>query len=161
MEIEQIIRQIWPGADRISRIGHGSFGTVYRIQNGRQEYAVKVIRIPVTLEESHIYRQKREISEEEGSRYLRMLKEEYLEEVMLVRKLPSDPHIVQILEERTVDLENGEGAVILILMEILETLSQYQSSNEADQELAEQVSKDICKALRVCEQARIIGYQAG
>ena len=32
MEIEQIIRQIWPGADRISRIGHGSFGTVYRIQ---------------------------------------------------------------------------------------------------------------------------------
>ena len=156
MEIEQIIRQIWPGADRISRIGHGSFGTVYRIQNGRQEYAVKVIRIPVTLEESHIYRQKREISEEEGSRYLRMLKEEYLEEVMLVRKLPSDPHIVQILEERTVDLENGEGAVILILMEILETLSQYQSSNEADQELAEQVGKDICKALRVCEKARII-----
>ena len=50
MEIEQIIRQIWPGADRISRIGHGSFGTVYRIQNGRQEYAVKVIRVPVTLE---------------------------------------------------------------------------------------------------------------
>ena len=60
MEIEQIIRQIWPGADRINRIGHGSFGTVYRIQNGRQEYAVKVIRVPVTLEESHTYRQKRE-----------------------------------------------------------------------------------------------------
>ena len=83
MEIEQIIRQIWPGADRINRIGHGSFGTVYRIQNGRQEYAVKVIRVPVTLEESHVYRQKREISEEEGRRYLHMLKEEYLEEVML------------------------------------------------------------------------------
>ena len=156
MEIEQIIRQIWPGADRINRIGHGSFGTVYRIQNGRQEYAVKVIRVPVTLEESHVYRQKREISEEEGRRYLRMLKEEYLEEVMLVRKLPADPHIVQIMEERIVDLENGEGAVILILMEKLETLSRYQSFNSADQELAEQVGKDICKALRVCEQARII-----
>ena len=156
MEIEQIIRQIWPGADRINRIGHGSFGTVYRIQNGRQEYAVKVIRVPVTLEESHAYRQKREISEEEGRRYLHMLKEEYLEEVMLVRKLPADPHIVHIMEERTVDLENGEGAVILILMEKLETLSRYQSFNSADQELAERVGKDICKALRVCEQARII-----
>ena len=156
MEIEQIIRQIWPGADRINRIGKGSFGTVYRIQNGKQEYAVKVIRVPVTLEESHIYRTKREISEEEGRRYLQMLKEEYLEEVMLVRKLPADPHIVQIMEERTVDLENGEGTVILILMEKLQTLSHYQSINRADQELAARVGKDICKALRVCEQAGIM-----
>ena len=156
IEIEEIIRQIWPGADQISRIGKGSTSKVYRIRNGHQEYALKVIRVPGTIEESRIYRQKRSISEEEGRHYLQMLKEEYLDESMLIRKLPPNPHIVQIKEERTVDLENGEGSLILLLMERWQTLAQYQSNNGADQELAKSVGKDICRALQVCEEAGIM-----
>ena len=147
---------------RVTRkLGEGGFGAVYEVECDKfdsKPCAVKIIssknediykRMPmgVTLSSNEFEKQK----EKEVKR-----KEKELE---LMNRLQGEENIVTIYDGDVYEQEDGID--IIIRMELLENLVSYIqkkqiSSDEEWRKLVIKIGIDICKALEICEQKRIV-----
>ena len=148
---------LWDAWEIKRKIGEGSFGAVYEVETSLYDVtrraAVKLITfrntdmlngIPVeeTLSEDAM----KKIKEEEAKKNVR--------EVSLMNILQGSNHIVTIHEFKIIPGESTTD--VLILMELLTSVSHYVRNGEADREFVIKLGIDICKALESCEREKII-----
>lgn len=156
MELKTEVRKIWPDMALGDEISSGSYGQVFNADWNGTEYALKAVRLRLTDSEyaalppvQHIPDDSNEIAPEEPLRA-------YLNEVRILRRLRHHPHIVWIEDSAVLKLENEPSCYLLILMEKLESFTEYISRCKITEDLVRRIGIHLCLALEECERLSII-----
>ena len=137
----------------VLRLGHGASGEVFEIQKEMcgivSKAALKVIRIPQSNED--VRRVLSEgMTEESLSEYYMQAVQEILAEVELMTMLKSHGNIVGCEDFHFFQNENGVGGDILIRMELLQSLQEYQMEHVMEEEEIRKMAEELCSALAFC-----------
>lgn len=135
------------------QVGAGSYAPVCRVTIHGKTYALKRISIPPREEEGQILLHMLG-SEEKAKAYFRECAEEMLEETKILSKLRGHPNIVAIEDYRL--FETASGYELDILMEYLESFTQYEVTHHVTEETAIRLGLDLCHALEACEKENIL-----
>lgn len=154
------IEEIWPEWHNEKTIGRGSYGTVYKCYrytgNGEKEYsAVKVISVP--QDDFDAQSVDSETMDLEQSRsYYKEIVDVFLNEIKILEKLKYNKNIVNIYDSKIVEKTEGVGWQIFIRMELLTDFNTYSSDKEMTPEKVTKLALDLCEALSVCSEKKII-----
>ena len=156
MELKTEVRKIWPDMALGDEISSGSYGQVFNADWNGTEYALKAVRLRLTDSEyaalppvQHIPDDSNEIAPKEPLRA-------YLNEVRILRRLRHHPHIVWIEDSAVLKLENEPTCYLLILMEKLESFTEYISRRKITEDLVRRIGIHLCLALEECERLSIM-----
>ena len=140
-------------------IGEGAFGSVYEAE--REDFgkiykaAIKIITIPKSESEIKAIRAEG-LDEDSVTAYFRSFVEEIVSEFALMSELKGTANIVSY-EDHTVTEHTGAiGWDILIRMELLTPLLDYNTQNAFTRQTITKAGIDICKALELCQKFNII-----
>lgn len=140
-------------------LGAGSFGRVFKVK--REDFgrtytsALKVISIP--NDKNEIGSLKTEGMDDMSiSKYYESFALEIVDEFTLMSKLRGHSNIVSYEDHLVRKHDDGIGYDIFIRMELLTPLNSYLQKNTISEENVIQLGIDICKALELCEQHKII-----
>ena len=154
------LSHVMPGWEIEEMIGRGAYGTVYRIKKEELGYtyyaALKVIELPSDEKEvSNL--QSMGMDENSVRSYYEGTAREIANEIRIMESLKSAGNIVHVEEHALIPKENGVGWTILIRMELLESLRNYQlRMGPPDVYETVKIGKDICSALQCCNEKGII-----
>lgn len=153
------IRKVWPKWEPLEILGQGGFGTVYKCKRENMldvSYsAIKVVKIP--NDESEVKEMTTSgMTKEHIQSYYKESVIALLNEIKLMESLKSASNIVGIEDYEVVENEDGIGWTIFIRMELLTNLSDYIESTNFTRQQVVDMGIDICKALEVCHQEKII-----
>ena len=156
----QISTKVFGDWEIVREIGHGAYGHVYQIE--KTEYgvtarsAMKVIRIPTS--EKEVQEAFSEgMDEESVSHYFRGFVDDLLKEIDVMTKLSGHTNIVGYQDHHVVEHTDRIGWDILVRMELLEPLVDYQLQHGSfSEEKIIQLGIDISNALMTCEENGII-----
>ena len=143
----------WDGLKVEEEIGEGAFGTVYRVLEGDQPFAMKYVRIPQSEKEAQAGAL-RLGGQAQAKEYYRGAAEKLMEETRILQRLKDHPNIVIIRDFKMLEQENAFE--IFILMEQLEPLPEYMARHTIDEKTAARLGMDICSALAACAKESII-----
>ena len=143
----------WDGLKVEEEIGEGAFGTVYRVLEGDQPFAMKYVRIPQSEKEAQAGAL-RLGGQAQAKEYYRGAAEKLMEETRILQRLKDHPNIVMIRDFKMLERENAFE--IFILMEQLEPLPEYMARHTIDEKTAARLGMDICSALAACAKESII-----
>ena len=150
---------IWPDWNIVRLIGEGSFGKVYEIVRnnfGIEEHcALKVISIPSSKAEWQSVKNDG-IGEEGATAYFKGLVEEFVREIAVMSKLKGNVNVVGYEDYAVVEHKDSFGWDILIRMELLTDLPSVIRHNGFTQRDVLKLAIDLCSALEVCHNQRII-----
>ena len=153
------LTNIWPEWKIIKCIGEGSFGNVYKAV--RDEYvtpvysAIKVITIPNKT--SEILELKAEgLDEKALKEYYRQKVKNYISEIELMEVFKGTANVVNIEDYKVVEKNDAIGFDIYIRMELLTSFNDYLKKNILTQKEIIRLGVDICTALEMFEQKKII-----
>ena len=153
------LERIWPGWTLGRLIGEGSFGKVYEIVRNRfgieEHCALKVISIPSSQAEWQSMRNEG-MDEASATEYYRGLVEEFVQEIALMSKLKGNVNIVGYEDYAVIERQGEVGWDILIRMELLRALPDYIRANAFTVQGVVQLGVDVCHALEVCHEQRVI-----
>ena len=113
-------------------LGHGSYGQVYRVEWRGTAYALKAAPLRLTDAEYKALPPVLHISDEHSDDFPEELLNGFLNEVRILHKLRDNPHIVWIEDAAVLRMENSISCCLLILMEKLESFTDYISSEKID-----------------------------
>lgn len=149
----------WPGWEHVRELGAGSFGKVHEIR--REDHgktyraALKVITIPSSQSEiREAYNEG--MSEQNVTEYFQEFVENITEEFALMSEFKGQSNIVSYEDHKVIKHEDGIGWDILIRMEMLTPLSDWGSRHPLNEADVIAMGRDICHALELCWQKRII-----
>ncbi len=154
-----IIQSVWPEWVLEKQIGKGSYGTVYkavRCDNGVTGYsAIKIINIP--QDESELETLAYEGFDVDATRtyYLSMV-DNFINEIKLMESLKGMDNIASVEDYHVLEKKDEFGWVIFIRMELLTPLTKYLSQKRLSESEIIRLGRDICSALEVCRQKKII-----
>lgn len=142
-----------------SKIGSGSFGTVYKIR--KEEYgvisyaALKVLSVPQSDDDL------REIMNEgldlnSVKSYYEGVVNDIVREISIMSQLKAHPHIVGCDDHQVITKPDKIGWDILIKMELLSTLSSYQSLKGFTTGKLVTMAIELTKALDFCHSQGVI-----
>ena len=134
-------------------IGSGSYGTVYRVTKEGENLAMKVIRVSRD-DKGQGARLTETESEAESGKVLHQISEDILKEIQALEKLQGNKNIVSILDYRIV--EEAGGIDLYILMEYLQSFTEYESTHGMKEADAIRMGIDLCSALEACEEHDIL-----
>ncbi len=149
----------WPGWQNVGLIGEGSFGKVYKIQ--REEFgqvyeaALKVITIPASKADLRTAFDEG-MDEESVTDYFRSFVEDIVAEFALMSKLKGNSNIVSYEDHMVVQHEGEIGWDILIRMELLTPLTEYEARHPLSEEDVIRLGIDLAHALELCRKRGII-----
>lgn len=154
------LSHVMPGWEIEEMIGKGAYGTVYRIKKEELGYtyyaALKVIELPSDEKEVSSL-QSMGMDENSVRSYYEGTAREIANEIRIMESLKSAGNIVHVEEHALIPKENGVGWTILIRMELLESLRNYQLRvGPPDVRETVKIGKDICTALQCCNEKGII-----
>lgn len=154
------ISKVLPGWKVVGKIGQGSYGRVYHIvKEGYQlESALKVIDIPRT-ETERLTLFNMGMDGQSVSTFIDETARDVMKEVQVMEQLRGAPSVVNIEDCLMVPHEDGPGCSILIRMELLQSLDQFLARRKSrclTREETIRLGTDLCRALEVCEEKRII-----
>lgn len=161
MSDEEIITEVWPGLVIVKKLGSGSFGSVYQTENTnptiRQQSAVKIVRFPQIPDEARVTAEAMGLDTEKKLReYYEPTLQKLLDEVRLMDELKTSGAVVTIQDFACIETTDPFGWVILIRMELLESLGDFRKEHEFSEDDVLSIANDICRALRICHQRNII-----
>ena len=144
----------------VREIGYGAYGHVYEIR--KTEFgvtatsALKLIRIPTSEKEV-----KEALSDgmdpESVSAYFRGFVDDLIAEISVMAKFSGHPNIVGYQDHHVEEHKEGIGWDILIRMELLESLINYQlRKKKFSEKQIIRLGRDIANALVTCEELGIV-----
>lgn len=140
-------------------LGEGSYGAVFEII--REEFgvkydaALKIISIPKS--ESDVDAVMDDGLDEAGAKkYFEDIMREMMNEFALMAKLKGQSNIVSYEDHQIIPHQSGIGWDILMRMELLTPLRQYQKEHMRSEQEVVKLGIDICRALELCQQHKII-----
>ncbi len=153
------IDSVWPEWKEDGVMGEGSFAKVYRVKRselGRTFYsAVKVISVPKSeAEVKHIRSQG--LGEDEVRGYFRSIVNNLMDEITLMDNLKGAKNIVGIDDYKIIEHRDDIGWDIFIRMELLTNFETFVSRPGFSQKDVIKLGIDICSALELCEQYKIV-----
>ena len=153
------IKKVWSDWNIIRLIGEGSFGKVYEIERNqyglKERSALKVITVPSSSAEIQSLRSEG-MDDVSLSTYYYGVVQDFVQEIALMSKLKKCPGIVSYEDYAIYEHKDKMSWDILIRMELLTPLSQYLQSCEITESEACKIAADICDALVVCKENKVI-----
>lgn len=143
----------------IKELGEGSYGKVYELKKTNfgvtASSALKMIRIPKSVSEVREALSEG-MDEKTVTSYFENIVEHFVREIAVMSELKSHPNIVAC-EDYVVEPHAGTiGWDILIRMELLTSLQDYQLSHPMDEKTVRCLAADICEALVFCQKKGLI-----
>ena len=139
-------------------IGGGSFGWVYKVRQISRPSsfaALKVIPVPTSEYELHIwedeYPQKDLLQKKIDQRMAKQI-----EEINALEMFEGNTHIVSYKLSSVKPYAGGLGYDILILMEYLQSLTQYLREHEIGEADVIQLGVDLCSALEIMRKKNVL-----
>ncbi len=153
-----VVKQAWQEWETVSVLGRGSFGTVYKAVR-RDGYltsyaAVKVIRIPREDPGDTAYAEGLESRAPRES--IESYTERVVEEIRIMQRFKGTQNVVNVEDYKVLKSADGASASIFIRMELLTPLTVYFSGKRVTEEEVVKLGRDVCAALKLCEQAHVI-----
>lgn len=131
-------------------IGQGATGKVFEIEKRGYgitvKSALKVIRIPKSLSDIQAVRNEG-MTMASVEDYFREFVDEILREVRIMVSLKEHPNIVSYEDHCVVPHESEVGWDVLIKMELLTPLSEWQGTHQMDEQTVIRLGKEISSAL--------------
>ena len=158
MEESSAIKIPWPGWRVVSRLGHGTYGSVWEIERDvagdSERGALKVIGVPPEGEADDSLG----LGYDEGtlSATYDERADAVLREYRLMAGLSSHPNVVSCRDFAKVARAGGPGYDVLIRMELLTPLTRWARGKEIAVRDAARIGLDIAKALEACEERGIV-----
>lgn len=143
----------------VREIGEGSFGKVFEIQ--KTEYgvttrsALKVIRIPKNHADVQAVLSEG-MDEQSITSYFQGFVDEIVKEIAVMTTLKSHAGIVSCEDHKVLDHIGEFGWDILIRMELLTPLTEYQLTHTIDEALVRKMAIDLTGALSFCQKKALI-----
>ena len=152
-------KEFWPGWETVRVIGSGGFGKVYEIRKiddaGEFHSALKVISIPQSPEDYRAYVDDG-YDEESITSIFKTQLEDIVSEFKMMSQFRGTSNIVSYEDHMIVPHGDDFGWDILIRMELLTSLPDYYRQTEWTIENTIKLGIDICRALELCGQQKII-----
>lgn len=144
----------------IGELGGGAYGKVYEIQKndfGITTFsALKVITIPHSSADI-VAALNEGMDEEMVTTYFRGFVDEILQEIEVMASLKGHPNIVTYEDHKIVQHPGKMGWDILIKMELLTSLQEFQRNNaNLDESLVIHIAENLCSALTYCQQKNMV-----
>ncbi len=153
------ISSIWPEWQVEKQLGKGAFGTVYQVSrhdhNLTSYAAVKVISIPQDSSEIDTLRSEG-LDINASKTYLKGVVDDVVREIQLMESFKGVQNIVSVEDYRVVERTDELGWYIYIRMELLTPFNTYICDKKMSEEEIIKLGCDICTALELCEQKKII-----
>ena len=143
----------------IAEIGEGSYGKVYQLRkesfgivaNG----ALKVIRIPRSASDVKDALSQG-MDEQSVTSYFKGVVDEFMREVAVMSDMKSHPNVVGCQDYDIISHAGGMGWDILIRMDLLTPLQEYQTKHTMDETQVRRLGVDLCVALVYCQKRGLI-----
>ena len=151
-----IIYRDW---NAVRKLGAGSFGAVYEVENTDplregEKAAIKCISIPQT--ESEVERLKSENYDDASiSNTFKEQLSDIVKEYRLMQELSGNTNIVNCRDMGYIQHDDGFGWDLFIVMELLTPLRKLPMDHFSEDEIV-RAGRDLCKALTVCRRHSII-----
>jgi len=148
-----------PGWEIVRELGEGSYGKVFEVHKNNFDVttkaALKLIRIPKSV--SDIREAMSEgMDEQSVTTYFEGIVKRFVKEIAVMSELKSHPNIVAC-EDYVVEPHAGNiGWDILIRMELLTPLVNYQLKHPMNEEMVKRLAMDLCEALVFCQKKGLI-----
>lgn len=147
------------GWEIVRELGEGSYGKVFEVHKNNFDVtakaAVKLIRIPKSVSEIR-EAMSEGMDEQSVTTYFEGIVKRFVKEIAVMSELKSHPNIVAC-EDYVVESHAGNiGWDILIRMELLTPLANYQLKNPMNEEVVKRLAMDICEALVFCQKKGLI-----
>ena len=179
MGSRELLQYFWPEWHVIRPLGHGSFGDVFECEKtdsmrpgmfqatesdeektksggvAVKHSAVKVILIPRSGDQIDQLREDG-IAKEDAPAFFEQIAKDCVREIQTMESLKSAPNVVYIEDFRISPKPDDAGWVILIRMELLQSLSDYQRTHPMYEKDVLRLGIDICRALATCQKKSII-----
>lgn len=143
----------------VQELGEGANGKVFELH--KTDYgitvksALKVIRVPRTM--ADLKSALSESGDEQSvSSYFQGFVDEIVKEIIVMSTLKSHPNIVGYEDHSVIAHEGEIGWDILIRMELLTPLTDYQLKHPMSEEKVLQLGKEMCSALAFCQKKGMI-----
>ncbi|MBQ7015681.1 MAG: serine/threonine protein kinase [Firmicutes bacterium] len=140
-------------------IGEGSFGKVFEIQKTSYgittSSALKVIRVPKSQADIRAALSDG-MDEKSVTTYFQGFVEELVKEITIMSSLKSHPGIVSYEDHLVIDHAGEIGWDILIRMELLQSLTDYQLSHTINEDVVRKMAIDLTAALTFCQTKALI-----
>ena len=143
----------------VRAIGEGSFGTVYEIQKSdfgvTTRSALKVIRVPRSQADVKAVLSDG-MDDQSVTTYFQGVVNEIVKEIAVMSALKSHPNIVSCEDHQVIAHEGEIGWDILIRMELLTSLQDYQMRHPMTEPVVRRLGLDLGSALAFCEKKGLI-----
>ncbi len=166
---------LWSEWEIVNEIGSGSYGTVYKIRredaSGVYFAALKVMIISVKDELIGVSARKlnpgkaeaatsEEIVQdseksEHSDNYMGFAKE-ISNEISFMEKFKGNSNVVSYEDHRIIFDDESKSWIVLLRMELLQTLADYFSNGNRDEKDVVNLGIDICNALHICEEEGVL-----
>lgn len=152
-------RKVFGDWEIVREIGEGSFGKVFELRKTQfgitSKAALKLIRIPKTTAEI------REalsdgMDEKTVTSYFKGIVDQFVHEIGVMAELKGHQNIVSCEDFTVREQESGFGWDILIRMELLTALNDYEMQNKLTEEDVRKLAIDMCQALIFCQKKGLI-----
>lgn len=140
-------------------LGEGSYGYVYKIYkeefHKRYYSALKIIPVPRhKSEEKQLYYEG--MDQNTATEYFKDIVEVIYREISLMAELKGRTNIVSFEDHKIVPKKDSAGYYLLIRMELLENIEDYQMKHPFTIEDIVNMGKNLCQALILCNKKNII-----
>ena len=143
----------------VREIGEGSFGKVFEIQKTdfgiTSRSALKVITVPKNQSDVRLALSEG-MDERSVTSYFQGFVDELVKEIAIMSSLKSHPGIVSCEDHKVLPHSGELGWDILIRMELLTPLTEYQMNHTFDEALVRKMAMDLTSALVFCQKKALI-----
>ncbi|MDD2978575.1 MAG: protein kinase [Hespellia sp.] len=151
--------EVFGGWKIVKVLGEGASGRVYELQKDdfhiTTKSALKVIRVPHSRSDIDNVMSEG-MDEQSVTTYFQGFVDEIVKEIAIMSELKSHPNIVRYEDHTVKRHENSIGWDILIRMELLTPIVEYQKYQTMNEERVLQMAKELTAVLAYCHSKKLI-----